>query len=131
MIPSELCSGSLKQETQSPTMSPLASPPSSPPHYQRVPLSHGYSKLRSSTEQMHPGKRRSRASCPRQGLRDALINQAAMPPAAESPGLITSVFGNMALFHFILKQGCFFFYKNKMKYTLVMPYLLFYRLVHL
>ncbi|XP_042536392.1 ralBP1-associated Eps domain-containing protein 2 isoform X4 [Dipodomys spectabilis] len=43
-----------KQETQSPTMSPLASPPSSPPHYQRVPLSHGYSKLRSSTEQMHP-----------------------------------------------------------------------------
>ncbi|KAM4819259.1 ralBP1-associated Eps domain-containing protein 2 isoform 2-T2 [Thomomys bottae] len=43
-----------KQETQSPTMSPLASPPSSPPHYQRVPLSHGYSKLRSSSEQMHP-----------------------------------------------------------------------------
>uniref|UniRef100_A0A8C0WNP6 RalBP1-associated Eps domain-containing protein 2 n=1 Tax=Castor canadensis TaxID=51338 RepID=A0A8C0WNP6_CASCN len=43
-----------KQEMQSPTMSPLASPPSSPPHYQRVPLSHGYSKLRSSTEQMHP-----------------------------------------------------------------------------
>ncbi|XP_073885189.1 ralBP1-associated Eps domain-containing protein 2 isoform X27 [Macaca fascicularis] len=43
-----------KQETQSPTMSPLASPPSSPPHYQRVPLSHGYSKLRSSAEQMHP-----------------------------------------------------------------------------
>ncbi|XP_057394967.1 ralBP1-associated Eps domain-containing protein 2 isoform X2 [Balaenoptera acutorostrata] len=43
-----------KQETQSPTMSPLASPPSSPPHYQRVPLSHGYSKLRSSTEQVHP-----------------------------------------------------------------------------
>ncbi|XP_036161423.1 ralBP1-associated Eps domain-containing protein 2 isoform X5 [Myotis myotis] len=43
-----------QQETQSPTMSPLASPPSSPPHYQRVPLSHGYSKLRSSTEQMHP-----------------------------------------------------------------------------
>ncbi|XP_036902183.1 ralBP1-associated Eps domain-containing protein 2 isoform X2 [Sturnira hondurensis] len=43
-----------KQETQSPTMSPLASPPSSPPHYQRVPLSHGYSKLRSSTEQMQP-----------------------------------------------------------------------------
>ncbi|XP_026951515.1 ralBP1-associated Eps domain-containing protein 2 isoform X5 [Sagmatias obliquidens] len=43
-----------KQETQSPTMSPLASPPSSPPHYQRVPLSHGYSKLRKSTEQMHP-----------------------------------------------------------------------------
>ncbi|KAM8752621.1 ralBP1-associated Eps domain-containing protein 2 isoform 2-T2 [Rhynchonycteris naso] len=42
------------QETQSPTMSPLASPPSSPPHYQRVPLSHGYSKLQSSTEQMHP-----------------------------------------------------------------------------
>ncbi|XP_070147480.1 ralBP1-associated Eps domain-containing protein 2 isoform X1 [Ovis canadensis] len=42
-----------KQETQSPSMSPLASPPSSPPHYQRVPLSHGYSKLRSSTEQMH------------------------------------------------------------------------------
>ncbi|XP_017658444.1 ralBP1-associated Eps domain-containing protein 2 isoform X8 [Nannospalax galili] len=43
-----------QQETQSPTMSPLASPPSSPPHYQRVSLSHGYSKLRSSTEQMHP-----------------------------------------------------------------------------
>ncbi|KAM4819260.1 ralBP1-associated Eps domain-containing protein 2 isoform 3-T3 [Thomomys bottae] len=43
-----------QQETQSPTMSPLASPPSSPPHYQRVPLSHGYSKLRSSSEQMHP-----------------------------------------------------------------------------
>ncbi|XP_027288550.1 ralBP1-associated Eps domain-containing protein 2 isoform X7 [Cricetulus griseus] len=43
-----------KQESQSPTMSPLASPPSSPPHYQRVSLSHGYSKLRSSTEQMHP-----------------------------------------------------------------------------
>ncbi|NP_001346031.1 ralBP1-associated Eps domain-containing protein 2 isoform 3 [Mus musculus] len=43
-----------KQETQSPTMSPLASPPSSPPHYQRVSLSHGYSKLRSGTEQMHP-----------------------------------------------------------------------------
>ncbi|XP_074179871.1 ralBP1-associated Eps domain-containing protein 2 isoform X9 [Rhinolophus sinicus] len=43
-----------QQETQSPTMSPLASPPSSPPHYQRVPFSHGYSKLRSSTEQMHP-----------------------------------------------------------------------------
>ncbi|XP_026951514.1 ralBP1-associated Eps domain-containing protein 2 isoform X4 [Sagmatias obliquidens] len=43
-----------QQETQSPTMSPLASPPSSPPHYQRVPLSHGYSKLRKSTEQMHP-----------------------------------------------------------------------------
>ncbi|XP_006158027.1 ralBP1-associated Eps domain-containing protein 2 isoform X2 [Tupaia chinensis] len=42
-----------KQETQSPTMSPLASPPSSPPHYQRVSLSHGYSKLRSGTEQMH------------------------------------------------------------------------------
>ncbi|XP_051683580.1 ralBP1-associated Eps domain-containing protein 2 isoform X7 [Oryctolagus cuniculus] len=43
-----------QQETQSPTMSPLASPPSSPLHYQRVPLSHGYSKLRNSTEQMHP-----------------------------------------------------------------------------
>uniref|UniRef100_A0ABI7W2C4 RALBP1 associated Eps domain containing 2 n=1 Tax=Felis catus TaxID=9685 RepID=A0ABI7W2C4_FELCA len=43
-----------KQETQSPTMSPLASPPSSPPHYQRVPLSHAYGKLRSNTEQMHP-----------------------------------------------------------------------------
>ncbi|ERE65626.1 ralBP1-associated Eps domain-containing protein 2 [Cricetulus griseus] len=43
-----------QQESQSPTMSPLASPPSSPPHYQRVSLSHGYSKLRSSTEQMHP-----------------------------------------------------------------------------
>ncbi|GAB1303260.1 RalBP1-associated Eps domain-containing protein 2 [Apodemus speciosus] len=54
VVASELCSGSLKQETQSPTMSPLASPPSSPPHYQRVSLSHGYSKLRSGTEQMHP-----------------------------------------------------------------------------
>ncbi|XP_063099020.1 ralBP1-associated Eps domain-containing protein 2 isoform X3 [Cavia porcellus] len=43
-----------QQETQSPTKSPLASPPSSPPHYQRVPLNHGYSKLRSGTEQMHP-----------------------------------------------------------------------------
>ncbi|XP_023104639.2 ralBP1-associated Eps domain-containing protein 2 isoform X6 [Felis catus] len=43
-----------QQETQSPTMSPLASPPSSPPHYQRVPLSHAYGKLRSNTEQMHP-----------------------------------------------------------------------------
>ncbi|XP_058569828.1 ralBP1-associated Eps domain-containing protein 2 isoform X6 [Neofelis nebulosa] len=43
-----------EQETQSPTMSPLASPPSSPPHYQRVPLSHAYGKLRSNTEQMHP-----------------------------------------------------------------------------
>ncbi|KAK2499620.1 hypothetical protein MC885_001290, partial [Smutsia gigantea] len=43
-----------KQKTQSPTMSPLASPPSSPPHYQRVPLSHGYSKPWSTTEQMHP-----------------------------------------------------------------------------
>uniref|UniRef100_A0A8D2E4B2 RALBP1 associated Eps domain containing 2 n=1 Tax=Sciurus vulgaris TaxID=55149 RepID=A0A8D2E4B2_SCIVU len=43
-----------QQEAQSPTMSPLASPPSSPPPYQRVPLSHGYSKLRSGTEQMHP-----------------------------------------------------------------------------
>ncbi|XP_058147416.1 ralBP1-associated Eps domain-containing protein 2 isoform X8 [Dasypus novemcinctus] len=42
------------QEAQSPTMSPLASPPSSPLHYQRVPLSHGYSKLRSGAEQMHP-----------------------------------------------------------------------------
>uniref|UniRef100_G3T9Q2 RALBP1 associated Eps domain containing 2 n=1 Tax=Loxodonta africana TaxID=9785 RepID=G3T9Q2_LOXAF len=46
--------GDKQQETQSPTMSPLASPPSSPPHYQRVPLSHGYSKLWSSAEQMHP-----------------------------------------------------------------------------
>ncbi|XP_059106880.1 ralBP1-associated Eps domain-containing protein 2 isoform X3 [Peromyscus eremicus] len=44
-----------QQETQSPTMSPLASPPSSPPHYQRVSLSHGYSKLRIGTEQMHSG----------------------------------------------------------------------------
>ncbi|XP_043426244.1 ralBP1-associated Eps domain-containing protein 2 isoform X6 [Prionailurus bengalensis] len=43
-----------QQEAQSPTMSPLASPPSSPPHYQRVPLSHAYGKLRSNTEQMHP-----------------------------------------------------------------------------
>ncbi|XP_029389941.1 ralBP1-associated Eps domain-containing protein 2 isoform X5 [Mus pahari] len=49
-----------KQETQSPTMSPLASPPSSPPHYQRVSLSHGYSKLRSGTEQMHPAPYESR-----------------------------------------------------------------------
>ncbi|XP_077001484.1 ralBP1-associated Eps domain-containing protein 2 isoform X2 [Tamandua tetradactyla] len=46
--------GDKQQEAQSPTMSPLASPPSSPLHYQRVPLSHGYSKLRSGTEQMHP-----------------------------------------------------------------------------
>ncbi|KAK7804704.1 hypothetical protein U0070_022407 [Myodes glareolus] len=46
-----------KQETPSPTMSPLASPPSSPPHYQRVSLSHGYSKLRSGTEQMQPVER--------------------------------------------------------------------------
>ncbi|XP_006835664.1 PREDICTED: ralBP1-associated Eps domain-containing protein 2-like isoform X2 [Chrysochloris asiatica] len=51
-----------KQETQSPTMSPLASPPSSPPHYQRVPLSHGYSKLRSSTEQMQPASYEARQS---------------------------------------------------------------------
>nr|XP_031527075.1 ralBP1-associated Eps domain-containing protein 2 isoform X2 [Vicugna pacos] len=51
-----------KQETQSPAMSPLASPPSSPPHYQRVPLSHGYSKLRSSTEQMHPAPYEARQS---------------------------------------------------------------------
>ncbi|XP_038172023.1 ralBP1-associated Eps domain-containing protein 2 isoform X4 [Arvicola amphibius] len=49
-----------KQETQSPTMSPLASPPSSPPHYQRVSLSHGYSKLRSGTEQMHPASYETR-----------------------------------------------------------------------
>ncbi|XP_029389940.1 ralBP1-associated Eps domain-containing protein 2 isoform X4 [Mus pahari] len=49
-----------QQETQSPTMSPLASPPSSPPHYQRVSLSHGYSKLRSGTEQMHPAPYESR-----------------------------------------------------------------------
>lgn len=49
-----------KQETQSPTMSPLASPPSSPPHYQRVSLSHGYSKLRSGTEQMHPASYEAR-----------------------------------------------------------------------
>ncbi|XP_058147417.1 ralBP1-associated Eps domain-containing protein 2 isoform X9 [Dasypus novemcinctus] len=46
--------GDSQQEAQSPTMSPLASPPSSPLHYQRVPLSHGYSKLRSGAEQMHP-----------------------------------------------------------------------------
>lgn len=71
-LASELCSDFfLKQETPSPTMSPLASPPSSPPHYQRVPLSHGYSQLRSSTEQMQPGKGPSAgAGCPRQGLRD-------------------------------------------------------------
>ncbi|XP_076774827.1 ralBP1-associated Eps domain-containing protein 2 isoform X8 [Arvicanthis niloticus] len=49
-----------KQEAQSPRMSPLASPPSSPPHYQRVSLSHGYSKLRSGTEQMHPAPYESR-----------------------------------------------------------------------
>lgn len=49
-----------QQETPSPTMSPLASPPSSPPHYQRVPLSHGYSKLRSGTEQMHSAPYESR-----------------------------------------------------------------------
>ncbi|XP_026640575.1 ralBP1-associated Eps domain-containing protein 2 isoform X6 [Microtus ochrogaster] len=49
-----------KQETQSPTMSPLASPPSSPPHYQRVSLSHGYSKLRSGTEQMQPASYEAR-----------------------------------------------------------------------
>ncbi|XP_038956406.1 ralBP1-associated Eps domain-containing protein 2 isoform X11 [Rattus norvegicus] len=49
-----------QQETPSPRMSPLASPPSSPPHYQRVPLSHGYSKLRSGTEQMHPAPYESR-----------------------------------------------------------------------
>ncbi|XP_050016543.1 ralBP1-associated Eps domain-containing protein 2 isoform X4 [Alexandromys fortis] len=49
-----------QQETQSPTMSPLASPPSSPPHYQRVSLSHGYSKLRSGTEQMHPASYEAR-----------------------------------------------------------------------
>ncbi|XP_042639303.1 LOW QUALITY PROTEIN: ralBP1-associated Eps domain-containing protein 2 [Orycteropus afer afer] len=54
--------GDKQQETQSPTMSPLASPPSSPPHYQRVPLSHGYSKLRSSTEQMHPAPYEARQS---------------------------------------------------------------------
>ncbi|XP_054977641.1 ralBP1-associated Eps domain-containing protein 2 isoform X2 [Sorex araneus] len=51
-----------KQEAQSPTMSPLASPPSSPPHYQRVPLSHGYGKLRSSTEQMHAAPYETRQS---------------------------------------------------------------------
>nr|XP_048296616.1 ralBP1-associated Eps domain-containing protein 2 isoform X7 [Myodes glareolus] len=49
-----------KQETPSPTMSPLASPPSSPPHYQRVSLSHGYSKLRSGTEQMQPASYETR-----------------------------------------------------------------------
>ncbi|XP_076774828.1 ralBP1-associated Eps domain-containing protein 2 isoform X9 [Arvicanthis niloticus] len=49
-----------QQEAQSPRMSPLASPPSSPPHYQRVSLSHGYSKLRSGTEQMHPAPYESR-----------------------------------------------------------------------
>ncbi|KAH0520359.1 RalBP1-associated Eps domain-containing protein 2 [Microtus ochrogaster] len=49
-----------QQETQSPTMSPLASPPSSPPHYQRVSLSHGYSKLRSGTEQMQPASYEAR-----------------------------------------------------------------------
>ncbi|XP_060231331.1 ralBP1-associated Eps domain-containing protein 2 isoform X2 [Meriones unguiculatus] len=49
-----------KQEKLSPTMSPLASPPSSPPHYQRVSLSHGYSKLRSSTEQMYPASYETR-----------------------------------------------------------------------
>nr|XP_048296613.1 ralBP1-associated Eps domain-containing protein 2 isoform X4 [Myodes glareolus] len=49
-----------QQETPSPTMSPLASPPSSPPHYQRVSLSHGYSKLRSGTEQMQPASYETR-----------------------------------------------------------------------
>lgn len=49
-----------QQEKLSPTMSPLASPPSSPPHYQRVSLSHGYSKLRSSTEQMYPASYETR-----------------------------------------------------------------------
>uniref|UniRef100_A0A8C0ABR0 RALBP1 associated Eps domain containing 2 n=1 Tax=Bos mutus grunniens TaxID=30521 RepID=A0A8C0ABR0_BOSMU len=56
-----------QQETQSPSMSPLASPPSSPPHYQRVPLSHGYSKLRSSTEQMHSAPYEARQPCPAWG----------------------------------------------------------------
>ncbi|XP_004689945.1 PREDICTED: ralBP1-associated Eps domain-containing protein 2 isoform X2 [Condylura cristata] len=51
-----------KQEVQSPPMSPLASPPSSPLHYQRVPLSHGYSKLRSSSEQTHPAPYEARQS---------------------------------------------------------------------
>ncbi|XP_049622747.1 ralBP1-associated Eps domain-containing protein 2 isoform X2 [Suncus etruscus] len=54
--------GEDKQEAPSPTMSPLASPPSSPPHYQRVPLSHGYSKLRSSAEQPHPAPYEARSS---------------------------------------------------------------------
>ncbi|XP_054437077.1 ralBP1-associated Eps domain-containing protein 2 isoform X2 [Pteronotus mesoamericanus] len=68
-----------KQETQSPTMSPLASPPSSPPHYQRVPLSHGYSKLRSSTEQMHPAPYEARQP-PVQPEGPSSGNQGAKPP---------------------------------------------------
>ncbi|KAM5289535.1 ralBP1-associated Eps domain-containing protein 2 isoform 5-T5 [Glossophaga mutica] len=68
-----------KQETQSPTMSPLASPPSSPPHYQRVPLSHGYSKLRSSTEQMHPAPYEARQPLV-QPEGSSSGNQGAKPP---------------------------------------------------
>ncbi|XP_053511800.1 ralBP1-associated Eps domain-containing protein 2 isoform X1 [Artibeus jamaicensis] len=68
-----------QQETQSPTMSPLASPPSSPPHYQRVPLSHGYSKLRSSTEQMHPAPYEARQSLI-QPEGSSSGNQGAKPP---------------------------------------------------
>ncbi|XP_045712022.1 ralBP1-associated Eps domain-containing protein 2 isoform X2 [Phyllostomus hastatus] len=68
-----------KQEAQSPTMSPLASPPSSPPHYQRVPLSHGYSKLRSSTEQMHPAPYEARQPLV-QPEGSSSGNQGAKPP---------------------------------------------------
>ncbi|KAM5289534.1 ralBP1-associated Eps domain-containing protein 2 isoform 4-T4 [Glossophaga mutica] len=68
-----------QQETQSPTMSPLASPPSSPPHYQRVPLSHGYSKLRSSTEQMHPAPYEARQPLV-QPEGSSSGNQGAKPP---------------------------------------------------
>ncbi|XP_045146679.1 LOW QUALITY PROTEIN: ralBP1-associated Eps domain-containing protein 2 [Echinops telfairi] len=54
--------GDKQQEAQSPAMSPLASPPSSPPHYQSMPLSLGYSQLRSSTEQMQPAPYEARPS---------------------------------------------------------------------
>ncbi|XP_024425681.2 ralBP1-associated Eps domain-containing protein 2 isoform X2 [Desmodus rotundus] len=72
-----------KQETQSPTMSPLASPPSSPPHYQRVPLSHGYSKLRSSTEQMHPAPYEARQPLV-QPEGSSSGNQGAKPPRRQA-----------------------------------------------
>ncbi|XP_024425680.2 ralBP1-associated Eps domain-containing protein 2 isoform X1 [Desmodus rotundus] len=72
-----------QQETQSPTMSPLASPPSSPPHYQRVPLSHGYSKLRSSTEQMHPAPYEARQPLV-QPEGSSSGNQGAKPPRRQA-----------------------------------------------